>query len=149
PPNAQQKYTSKYLNVPWTPLFPFGHGLSYTTFAYDNLRLSDAQIGMDGAVTVEVDVTNAGDRAGAEVVQLYVRDEVASITRPVMELKRFERLTLAPGATQTVSFTLRPDDLRFWGLDDAWTVEPGFFTVFVGGSSAESRSGRFELRAAL
>ena len=146
PPNEHSKYNSKYLDVPWErPLFPFGHGLSYTTFAYDDLRLSTDRVGRDGEVTVSVDVTNTGDRAGAEVVQLYVRDEVASVTRPVQELKGFERIELAPGETETVTFTLRPEDLQSWGPDGEWTVEPGWFTVMVGTSSADTRSARFDL----
>jgi beta-glucosidase len=145
PPAADQKYTSKYLDVPWTPLYPFGHGLSYTTFHYANLRVSPATIRPGGAVTVEVDVTNAGPRGGDEVVQLYVRDEVASLTRPVKELRGFERVTLAPGQTTTVRFTLGPDDLSFLDRHLERVVEPGFFRVFAGTSSAEGLEGRFEV----
>ena len=90
--------------------------------------------------------TNTGGRAGAEVVQLYVWDEAASVTRPVQELKGFERIALAPGETRTVTFPLTRGDLQFWG-DGAWTVEPGWFTVMVGGSSADTQSVRFELLA--
>lgn len=146
PPNDRTKYNSKYIDVPWErPLFAFGHGLSYTTFEVGEPRLSRDRIGMDGEVTVSVEVTNTGDRAGTEVVQLYVRDEVASVTRPVQELKGFERIKLRPGETATTTFTLRPTDLQFWGPDDAWTVEPGWFTVMVGGSSADTQRARFEL----
>ena len=144
-PGANDKYVSRYIDVPVEPLYAFGHGLSYTTFAYDALRLGTERLRRDETLTVSVDVTNTGDRAGAEVVQLYVRDEVGSVTRPVMELKGFERVMLAPGQTQTVRFTIRPEDLRFWGPDEVWTVEPGFFTVLVGGSSAETLSARFLL----
>ena len=146
---ASDKYVSRYLDAPVEPLYPFGHGLSYTTFGYSAPRLDATTVGLDGSVAVSVDVTNTGDRAGVEVVQLYVRDEVRSVTPPVQELKGFERLELAPGETRTVSFTLRPDDLQFWGLDDAWAVEPGWFTVMVGGSSldAMARTARFELVA--
>ena len=96
---------------------------------------------------MQVDVTNTGERAGTEVVQLYVRDEVRSVTPPVQELKGFERVELEPGETRTVTFRLQPDDLQFWGLGDAWAVEPGWFTVMVGGSSADAatRTARFEL----
>ena len=146
-PGANPKYVSRYIDVPVEPLFPFGYGLSYTTFAYDNLRLSADRIGMAGTLTVAVDVTNTGDLTGAEVVQLYVRDEVASVTRPVQELKGFERIELAPGERKFVRFVLRPDDLQFWGPDDAWTVEPGWFNVMVGTSSADTVSARFELVA--
>ena len=119
------------------PLFPFGYGLSYTTFAYDNLRLATDQIGPYGTTTVTVDVTNTGNRAGADVVQLYLRDRVSSVTRPVKELRGFERVTLDPGETTTVSFEIGPDDLSFIGLDMERIVEPGWFDVMVGHSSAE------------
>ena len=163
-PGANEKYVSRYLDAPVEALYPFGHGLSYTTFEYDDLciQTGTAQpdgemsyrdvcrafpIRMDGEVMLTVNVTNTGDRAGAEVVQLYVRDEVASVTRPIRELKGFERVELAPGQRRTVTFTLRPDDLQFWGEDGAWTVEPGGFTVMVGGSSVATQSARFELVA--
>jgi beta-glucosidase len=146
-PGASDKYVSRYLDVPVEPLYPFGHGLSYTTFAYGAPTLSATEIGVDGAVEVSVDVTNTGDRAGVEVVQLYVRDEERTTTPPVQELKGFERVELAPGETQTVTFTLAPADLQFWGMDNEWTVEPGWFTVMVGGSSLDAlgRAARFEL----
>jgi beta-glucosidase len=170
PPNDQTKFNSKYIDVPWErPLFPFGHGLSYTTFEYspfvcvsaiypplEDGTLIDRDLACDpaasvpidgGGVEVQVEVTNTGDRAGAEVVQLYVRDEVASVTRPVQELKGFERIELQPGERRLVRFALRPDDLKFWGPNDAWTVEPGWFTVMVGTSSADTVSARFELVA--
>ena len=146
-PGASDKYVSRYLDAPVEPLYPFGHGLSYTTFGYSAPRLSTPRLGPEaGEVMVSVDVTNTGDRAGTEVVQLYVWDEAASVTRPVQELKGFERIDLAPGETQTVDFTLTPADLQFWG-DGAWTVEPGWFTVRVGGSSADTQAVRFELVA--
>ena len=144
-PGASDKYVSRYVDAPVEPLYPFGHGLSYTTFGYSAPRLSAERLGMDGEVTASVDVTNTGDRAGVEVVQLYVRDEVRSVTPPLQELKGFERIELAPGESRTVTFTLSPDDLQFWGLEGAWTVEPGWFTVMVGGSSADTQAARFEL----
>jgi beta-glucosidase len=145
PPDADNKYTSKYIDLPWTPLYPFGYGLSYTRFTYGNLRLSAEQIRPDGSLTVEVDVTNAGDRAGDEVVQLYLRDDVARITRPVKELRRFERITLAPGETRTVTFTLDPEALSYLGPDLQPVVEPGTFTVFAGGNSRDVIEARFEV----
>lgn len=144
PPAEGTKYNSKYIDVDWTPLYPFGHGLSYTTFAYEHLRLDAERLRPGGSLEVAIDVTNTGARSGAEVVQLYVRDEVASMTRPVKELKGFERIVLEPGERRTVTFTLEPKDLAFWGAD-GWTVEPGFFTVFVGTSSADVLESRFEL----
>jgi beta-glucosidase len=140
PPAEDQRYTSKYLDVPWPPLYPFGHGLSYTTFAYSEPTLDRATIAPYDMATVRVTVTNTGERAGAEVVQFYVRDDHARVTRPVMELKGFRKVELAPGGSETVSFTLGPEELSYW--DEGLTgkvVEPGTFTLFVGGSSADTR----------
>ncbi len=145
PPAAENKYTSKYLDVAWTPLFPFGHGLSYTTFAYDNLRLSAPTMRMSDTLTVTVDVANSGDRIGDEVVQMYVQDEVGSVTRPLKELKGFSRISLRPGERRTVTFRLRADDLAFYDASARRVTEPGFFKVFVGTSSASGREARFEL----
>jgi len=145
PPDPNDHYTSKYLDAPSTPLYPFGHGLSYTTFGYGDLRLSSARLRRADSLVVSVRVANTGQRAGDEVVQLYVRDEVASITRPVLALRRFERVTLAAGEARTVAFTLRGEDLAFPGANLQPVVEPGFFTVGVGGSSADLKQGRFEL----
>ena len=145
PPRAEEKYTSKYVDVPWTPLYPFGYGLTYTTFAYDSLRLSRRRLGLDDTLEVVVWVTNTGRRRGEEVVQLYVRDEVASVTRPVKELKGFARVELAPGETKAVRFRLPVGALRFWGLEGGWVVEPGWFTLWVGPSSAEGLQARFEV----
>jgi beta-glucosidase len=145
PPDEKEKYTSKYSDVPWTPLYPFGHGLSYTRFEYSNLRLSAAKIRPSDSITVSVDLTNTGDRAGDEVVQLYLRDDVASLTRPVKELRGFRRISLAPGQRQTVVFVLGPDDLAFHGPDLRRMIEPGTFTVYVGTSSANVSEARFEV----
>jgi beta-glucosidase len=124
-----------YLFAKTEPLYPFGHGLSYTTFAYDNLRLTPETIGVDGQATVQVDVTNAGERAGDEIVQLYIRDQVSSVTRPVKALKGFHRISLEAGETKTVEFLLTPDLLAFLNQEMAWQVEPGLFSVMVGSSS--------------
>jgi len=147
PPRENEKYSSKYLDVHWTPQYPFGHGLSYTTFRYDGLTLKQPRIRPDGTQDVSVRVTNTGKRAGTEVVQLYVRDDVASVTRPVRELRGFQRVELEPGQSRTVTFALGPDDLAFYGLDMKRTVEPGTFTVFVGGSSTADLQARFEVAA--
>ncbi len=147
PPNAEEKFTSKYLDVPWTPLYPFGYGLSYTTFSYSAPRLSVERMGLDEPLSIEVDVSNSGSRAGEEVVQLYVRDEVASVTRPVQELKGFRKIHLEPGEQRTVRFTLTTDDLRFYNRDMEYVVESGYFTVLVGGSSDDVREARFEVVA--
>jgi beta-glucosidase len=145
-PPSEDRYTSKYIDVPWTPLYPFGHGLSYTTFVYSAPRLSSTRIAAADPITVQVDVRNTGARAGDEVVQMYVRDDVASVTRPVRELRGFERIMLEPGQSRTVSFTLRPDHLAFYNQRMQRVVEPGFFTVWVGASSADDgRPARFEV----
>ncbi|HKY60441.1 MAG TPA: glycoside hydrolase family 3 N-terminal domain-containing protein [Gemmatimonadota bacterium] len=143
-PPGEEKYTSKYLELPSTPLYPFGHGLSYTTFEYGEPTLSSPTMSAVDTLTVSVDVTNTGDRTGDEVVQMYVRDLVRSATPPVMELKGFERVTLAPGETLTVAFPIAIEDLAFYDADGWWVVEPGTFAVMVGGSSAETREARFE-----
>ena len=142
---AANKYTSKYLDLPWTPLYPFGHGRSYTTFTYTAPRLARDVVRAGDSVAVQVDVTNAGARAGDEVVQLYVRDDAASVARPVRELKHFARVSLRPGETRTVRFTLGPDDLAFHALDLRRVVEPGTFTVWAGGSSAADAAARFRV----
>src|SRR5687767_8941971 len=135
PPDANNKYTSKYLELPWTPLFPFGYGLSYTQFKITNLQLSSQIIQPHGRVTVSVDVENTGTRTGDEVVQLYIRDMAASVTRPVKELKGFERITLLPGEKRRVTFVLTAQHLGFWNREMRFVVEPGEFKVMVGPNS--------------
>lgn len=129
-----------------SPLYPFGYGLSYTTFEYDNLRLSNELMDMDGELTVSVDLTNTGERSGAEVVQLYIRDLVGSLSRPVKELKGFQKTELAPGETQTITFTLTAEDLAFFTRAGKWQAEPGEFQVFIGGNSVDLLEGSFVLR---
>jgi beta-glucosidase len=136
-----------YLFASKEPLFPFGYGLSYTTFQYSNLKISPAQIGPAGQAEVSVTVTNTGRRAGDEVVQLYIHDLVSSVTRPVMELKDFRRVSLAPGESQTVTFTLTPDKLSFLGLNMERTVEPGWFDIMVGTSSVKYQTAKLEVVA--
>lgn len=135
PPNEKEKYTSKYLDTSWTPLFPFGFGLSYTQFRISDLQLSAAQIRPEGKVIVTVEVENVGQRMGDEVVQLYIRDVAASMTRPVKELKGFKRITLQPGEKKQVQFTLGPEHLGFYNRDLKFVVEPGEFKVMVGSNS--------------
>ncbi len=134
-PATNSRYTSKYIDCPVTPLFPFGHGLSYTKFAFDNLKLNAPRMAADGRVTVTVDVRNVGERAGDEVVQLYVRDVAASVARPVRELKGFERVSLNPGEKRTVRFVLEAQSLGFYDAQMQFVVEPGMFQVFVGDCS--------------
>ena len=137
-----------YLFDDVTPLYPFGHGLSYTTFSYKNLKVAPLPSKEDpDAQSVSVEVTNAGQRPGDEVVQLYLRDVVSSVTRPVKELKGFQRVTLKPGETKAVAFTIGHDALGFWKTPKEFIVEPGKFDVTVGGSSAAGLTTSFELKA--
>ncbi|MEO6092810.1 MAG: glycoside hydrolase family 3 N-terminal domain-containing protein [Novosphingobium sp.] len=131
---------NRYIEGERKALFPFGHGLSYTTFDIAAPRLSRPQIAVGESADIEVEVTNTGARAGDEVVQLYIRDEISSVPRPILELKAFRRVALRPGERQTVRFTLTPDDLAFWDVGMKWTVEPGEFTISAGSSSAVLKS---------
>jgi beta-glucosidase len=147
PPEAENRYTSKYIDSPWTPLFPFGYGLSYTTFKISNLQLSAPRVAANGKVTVSVEVENTGKRAGDEVVQLYIRDLVATMTRPVKELKGFQRVLLQPGEKRRVEFVLGHEHLGFWNREMRYVVEPGEFRVMVGANSAEVIEANFEVSA--
>lgn len=131
---------NRYIEGTSEPLFPFGHGLSYTSFTLSTPRLSKDMIAVGESATVEVDVTNTGKRTGDEVVQLYVRDDVSSVPRPVLELKGFERVTLKPGQMRTVRLPLTPDALSFWNIAMTYLVEPGTFTISTGSSSAALKS---------
>jgi len=130
-------FSSKYLDLQSSPLFPFGFGLSYTTFSYAHLTLSDTVITPSGTLRVTVDVKNTGSRSGDEIVQLYIQDETASVTRPVIELRDFSRITLLPGEQKKVEFSLTPESLAMYNRSMQWFVEPGGFRVFVGPNSAE------------
>jgi len=129
-----------YLFDTTQPLYPFGYGLSYTSFDISAPRLSSPQVDPDARWKADIDVANTGDRPGDEVVQLYIREEVSSVTRPVLELKRFKRVSLQPGQRTTVEFELGPEDLAFYGLDMKRRVEPGAFTIFAGPDSADLKS---------
>jgi len=146
PPNEKDNYTSRYLDVHWTPLYPFGHGLSYTEFRLSNLRLGATPISATGTLDVSVDVTNVGQRQGDEVVQLYLQDVVASVTRPVQELKGFQRVAVKPGETRRVAYRVGPQDLGFYDREMKWVVEPGEFRVRVSNSSVGGLTGSFEVR---
>lgn len=132
-------YTRKYIDSPTANLFEFGDGLSYTEFTYSDIQLSKAEIDIDDAVTVSVTVANTGKRAGDEVVQLYIRDQFSRVTRPVKELKGFQRVALKKGESQRVRFEITPDMLAYYNLDMEWQLEPGDFTIMVGGSSRDSQ----------
>jgi beta-glucosidase len=129
-----------YLFDTTSPLYPFGYGLSYTSFSIGAPRLARESIGKAESTQVAVDVTNTGARTGDEVVQLYVRDDFSSVTRPVIELKHFQRVTLAPGERRTVAFNLKPDDLALWNAQMKHVVEPGTFTISAGPNSVDLKS---------
>lgn len=133
---------NRYIEGERKALFPFGHGLSYTSFEIAAPRLGRSEIAVGESVDVEVDVANTGQRTGDEVVQLYIRDEISSAPRPILELKAFRRVTLRPGERRTVRFTLTPADLAFWDVAMNWTVEPGDFTISTGPSSAVLKSAK-------
>nr|WP_294322773.1 glycoside hydrolase family 3 N-terminal domain-containing protein [uncultured Sphingomonas sp.] len=135
-----------YLFDSTAPLYPFGYGLSYTSFTIGAPRLAKGTIGRDETVRVSVDVANAGRRTGDEVVQLYVRDDEATVTRPVLELKHFQRVTLQPGERRTVTFDLKPSDLAFWNVEMHRVVEPGTFTISAGNSSTQLKATTLTVR---
>jgi beta-glucosidase len=145
PPSGTNAYASSYIDSKWTALYPFGHGLSYTTFTYGTPRLSTWRLAFDETLTVQVDVHNSGQRAGEETVQLYLRQNVASITRPVRMLRGFSKVRLDPGESAILSFSLDQDDWSLLGKDLLRFVESGVFTVFVGGSSATVNQANFEV----
>lgn len=131
------QYFHPYAVKPSTPLWPFGYGLSYTTYKYDDLKLSAKEVSQNQNVEVSVKVTNTGQRDGVEIVQLYIRDKYSSVTRPVKELKDFARVALKAGESKVVTFTITPDKLAFYDKKMKWIVEPGEFVVMAGASSAD------------
>jgi len=141
-----EKFRSNYLDVDNDPLYPFGYGLSYTNFQYSNITLSAPTMGQDGSVTAMVTVTNTGKYDGAEVVQLYIRDLVGSITRPVKELKGFDKIFLKAGESKTVSFKITPELLRFYDYELNFVAEPGDFDIMIGGSSQSVKTAHLSLK---
>jgi len=136
-----------YVDIENTPLYPFGHGLSYTTFEYGNLKITPAETGVGGTVSVSLDVTNTGKRFGKEIVQLYIQDVISSVSTPVQELKGFEKIDLEPGESKTVTFTLTPEHLALYNRHLERVVEPGEFKVQIGSSSQDIRlSGEFFIK---
>lgn len=148
PPGAKQLtmgYVSYYLDAGAEPLFPFGYGLSYTTFEYSNLQLSKTDLTKKDEITVSCQLKNTGKYEAKEIVQLYIRDRVGSLTRPVKELKGFQRIHLKPQESKTVSFTLKTDDLAFWNAELKKVVEPGDFDVWIGPNSKDGLKGSFKV----
>ena len=141
-----EKFRSNYLDVDNDALYPFGYGLSYTTFRFSDITLNRSSIGMDNELVASVTVTNTGDRAGSEVVQLSIRDLVGSVTRPVKELKGFEKIYLQPNESRTVRFTIAPEMLKFYNADLKFVAEPGDFDVMIGPDSRNVKTARFTLR---
>ena len=145
-PEDARGFTSRYWDTKSTPLYPFGYGLSYTTFTYDNLKLSQAEAKVGTTLDVAVDVTNSGSRAGDAVVQLYIHQRAGSASRPVRQLKGFQRIVLEPGAKQTVHFKLSPDELQFWSPAlKKWVVEPEAFDLWAGDNSQAQLHSEFHL----
>lgn len=140
-----EKFRSNYLDVTNEPLYPFGFGLSYTTFAYSDISLSQTSMNMQGVLTASVNVTNTGAFPGGEVVQFYIRDLVGSTTRPVKELKGFERIYLQPGQTRTVTFKIAPEMLKFYNYDLQYVVEPGDFSIMIGPNSRDVQTASIRL----
>ncbi|MGJ1263291.1 beta-glucosidase BglX [Sphingobacterium spiritivorum] len=141
-----QKFRSNYLDVDNDPLYPFGYGLSYTAFQYNNLRLSTSKLQKQGKITITVDVKNTGKYNGEEVVQLYIRDMVGSVTRPVKELKGFQKIAFKAGETKAVEFELTEEDLKFYNEKLEFVAEPGEFEVYVGTNSRDILTSKFELQ---
>jgi beta-glucosidase len=147
PCNKAVKWNSQHRDIPsCSPLFVFGHGLSYTTFQVSNLRLSSSTVSRKGRLRASVDVANTGGRRGDEVVQLYIHDPVASISQPVRRLRGFQRVTLDPGQTRTVTFTLDRSDFGFYDNRGRFVVEPGRIDVYAGNSSSADMRQSFTVR---
>lgn len=139
------KFVSGYIDSNSLPLYPFGYGLSYTTFEYSPVTLSSNTMSLDGRLKASVTVTNTGDREGKEVVQLYIRDMVGKLSRPLRQLRGFEKISLAPGESKTVEFTLTPQDLGYYDNTAKWICEPGEFKVFIGSDSSTDNEASFTL----
>ena len=141
-----EKFRSNYLDIDNEPLYPFGYGLSYTTFEYSDVKLDKTSMNINGEITATVTLTNTGRYDGAEVVQLYLRDLVGSITRPVQELKGFQKVFLKVGESKEISFKITSDLLKFYDYDLDYVCEPGDFDVMIGGSSRDVKTARFTLQ---
>jgi beta-glucosidase len=146
-PETAAKFKSRYWNELSSPLYPFGYGLSYTSFAFSNLRLNTEDFRAGSTLEVSVDVENTGKRAGDEVAQLYIHQRFGSASRPVRELKGFRRITLGPGQKQTVHFALGEEELKFWSpAKKAWVMEAADFDIWVGADSTASLQAGFKVK---
>jgi beta-glucosidase len=146
PENPYEKYKSNYLDSPNTPLYPFGFGLSYTSFSYSDIRLKKESFGFSDRIIASVDVTNTGERDSEEIVQLYIRDLVGDVTRPVKELKGFKKVNIKKGETVSVSFALSPGELSYYHQDMSFSVDPGDFVLFIGPNSEETKQIAFSIQ---
>lgn len=146
PGDPFQKFRSNYLDVENSPLYPFGYGLSYSRFSYSDLKLSSNTLSSNGSITATVKLTNTGGHDGEEVVQLYIRDLVGSIARPVKELKGFQKIFLQKGDSRVVSFRISVNDLKFYNNELKYVAEPGDFKIFVGGNSRDVLEADFKLK---
>jgi beta-glucosidase len=145
--NHPEKAEQGYWNEPSTPAYPFGYGLSYTTFQYSDVRVERLSYRVGEAVTVSVDLKNVGRRTGDEVAQLYLHQRWGTSARPQRELKGFQRVTLKPGESRRLRFTLRPDDLRYWSTETRdWVQDEATYDVWVGGASTAEVGSQFEIR---
>ena len=141
-----EKFKSNYIDIDNEPLYPFGYGLSYTNFSYDNFTLDKAEMGVNDVINAQVTITNTGKYDGAEVVQLYIRDMVGSVTRPVKELKGFQKIFLKAGESRTINFEINADMLKFYNSDLDFVCEPGDFEVMIGANSRDVESLPFVLK---
>jgi beta-glucosidase len=146
PENPYEKYRSNYLDAPNSPLYPFGYGLSYTTFSYSDIKLDRDTINTGENLAASVDITNTGDRDGEEIVQLYIHDVIGDVTRPVKELKGFKKVMIRRGSTITVSFTVSSGDLKYYHQDMTYASDPGEFELFIGTSSDQTKKTTFILK---
>ena len=144
-PHSGETYVSRYLDIPNEPLFPFGFGLSYTTFSYKNAKLSNKTMGVDTSITISVDITNTGDVKGEEIVQLYIQDVVGEVVRPIKELKGFEKVLLHPRETKTISFTITEQQLRYHHSDLQYKSDRGAFIAYIGSNSQDVQGFPFSL----
>ena len=143
--DENNKYSSKYLDIPNTPLYPFGYGLSYTSFNYDDISLNKTQISASDKLEIQVTLTNTGMYDGEETTQLYIQDMFASVTRPLKELRGFHKAFVKKGETVKFTMTITIEDLKFYNKDMKWVYEPGDFKVYVGGNSRDTKAATFKL----